>query len=270
MVSGGESAPGGESGPGGESAPAPPPASHRSRDVRHAFIACALACAGVAALAALGRAVPFVDRNLGALVAVVFLYLPVFFAWKRGEDLIAYGFRAAPVGRGLALGVGASLILFPLFAVGFALFYDVVCRPGQAAWLGQLAPPGMCGRWQGWSGLHAPPLGLDFLELAFIQVVVIALPEELFFRGFVHEMLERALPPRRRLLGGGLGWALVLSSALFAVSHLAAGFDPRRLSVFFPGLLFGWMRSATGSVLAGTVAHAASNLLIRVLEQMFF
>lgn len=254
-----------EASPAGQ---APRPAGG-SREVRHAFLACALACAAVAALAALGRAVPFVDRNLGALVAVVFLYLPVFFAWRRGEDLVAYGFRAAPIGRGLALGAGASLVLFPLFAAGFVLFYDVVCQSGSD-WLGQLAPPGMCMRWQGWSGIHAPALGLDFLELAFVQVVVIALPEELFFRGFVHEMLERALPPRRRLLGGGLGWALVLSSALFAVSHLAAGFDPRRLSVFFPGLLFGWMRSATGSVLAGTIAHAASNLLIRVLEQMFF
>ena len=259
----------GEGGDGGGPPVSTGPAGG-SREVRQALLACALACAAVAALAALGRAVPFVDRNLGALVAVVFLYLPVFFAWRRGEDLVAYGFRAAPIGRGLALGAGASLVLFPLFAVGFVLFYDVVCGPGEWAWLGQLAPPGMCVRWQGWSGLHAPALGLDFLELAFVQVVVIALPEELFFRGFVHEMLERAFPPRRRLLGGGLGWALVLSSALFAVSHLAAGFDPRRLSVFFPGLVFGWMRSATGSVLAGTIAHAASNLLIRVLEQMFF
>ena len=36
--------------------------------------------------------------------------------------------------------------------------------------------------------------------------------------------------------------------------------DPRGLSVFFPGLLFGWMRSATGSILAGTICHALSNL----------
>jgi hypothetical protein len=29
------------------------------------------------------------------------------------------------------------------------------------------------------------------------------------------------------------------------------------------------MRSATGSILAGTIAHAASNLFIHVLERMF-
>jgi membrane protease YdiL (CAAX protease family) len=248
-------------------APAPPgPATH---DVRDPIVAFVLACAGVAALAALGRAVPFVDRNLGALVAVVFLYLPVYFAWRRGEDLVAYGFRATPVGRGLAFGLGVPLVLFPLFAAVFVLFYDVACDP-EAGWLRQLTPPGSCPGWDGWAGIHAPRFDFELLELAFVQLVVIALPEELFFRGFMHELFERAFPPRRRFLGGGLGWALILSSALFALGHLAAGLDPRRLSVFFPGLLFGWMRSATGSILAGTICHAASNLFIRLLEQMFF
>jgi uncharacterized protein len=255
--------------PQGTPGPPAPPARSSSHDVRDPLIAFGLACVGVALLAALGRFVPFVDRNLGALVAVVFLYLPVFFAWRRGEDLVAYGFKASPVGRGLAFGLGAPLVLFPLFAAVFVLFYDVACRPG-AGWLRQLTPPGSCPGWDGWAGVHAPRLDFELLELAFIQVVVIALPEELFFRGFMHELLERAFPPRRRLLGGGLGWALVLSSALFALGHLAAGLDPRRLSVFFPGLLFGWMRSATGSILAGTITHAASNLFIRLLEQKFF
>jgi membrane protease YdiL (CAAX protease family) len=256
---------GGEPGEPGE--PAEP---RRGGELRDVFVAFALACAGVAALAAVGRAVPLIDRNLGALVAVVFLYLPFFFAGRRGEDLVAYGFHAGPVGRGLAIGAGAPLVLFPLFAAVFVLFYDVACRPGQAEWLRMLTPPGSCPGWDGWGGVHAPHIGLDFLELVFVQIVVIALPEELFFRGFLHELCERALPPRRRLLGGGVGRALLLSSALFALGHLAAGFDLRRLSVFFPGLLFGWMRSATGSILAGVICHAASNLFIRLLEQMFF
>ncbi len=242
-----------------------PPAARA--DVRDALVAFALACVGVAALAGLGSAVPFVGRNLGALVAVVFLYLPVWYAWRRKEELTDYGFRRDPLGKGLAIGFGVPLVVFPLFAVGFVFFYDQVCEPNS--WMRQLAIPGACARWRGWDGLKPPVIDLDFLELAFVQVVVIALPEELFFRGFIHRLLERAMPPRRRVWGGGVGMALVYSSALFAIGHLAAGFDPRRLAVFFPGLLFGWMRSATGSILAGTIAHALSNLYIHILERMF-
>jgi hypothetical protein len=258
-----------ESGSGSESGPASGSGSASAHDIRDALIAFALASIGVAALAALGRAVPLVHENLGALVAVVFLYLPFWYAGRRSEDLSHYGFRADPLGKGLALGFGAPLLIFPLFAVLFVLFYAEVCQAGQPMWLRQMAPPGTCDGFRGWDGLRAPIVDRDFLTLVAVQVIVIALPEELFFRGFLHELFERALPPRRRLFGGGIGWALILSSLLFALGHLASGFDARRLSVFFPGLLFGWMRSATGSILAGTIAHAASNLFIHLLEQMF-
>ena len=51
------------------------------------------------------------------------------------------------------------------------------------------------------------------------KLVVVALPEELFFRGFLLGLLEKRFPPRRRLLGGGIGLALVLSSLAFAATR---------------------------------------------------
>jgi membrane protease YdiL (CAAX protease family) len=236
---------------------------------REAVLAAALAAVLVALLGLVGRAIPFVGKNLGAFVAVVFLYLPLLFLRRRGEQLQDHGFHAAPVARGLAFAAIYVAVVLPLFAVVFVLFYEVVCRPDAAAWIAAVAEPGACRRFDGWAGLHLPRLGLDFAEMAFVQLVVIALPEEVFFRGYLHGLLERAFPPRRRVLGGGIGLALVLSSALFAALHIVVHFDPRRLAVFFPGLVFGWMRSATGSVLAGTLAHAISNLLIYVLEKSF-
>lgn len=240
----------------------------KRRDLQHALVAFAVASAGIIVLAQVSRAVPILRDNLGALVAIVFLYVPVFFARRRGEDLDDYGFHAAPVGKGLAFGLGGIAVVFPLFALGFVWFYDLACAPGSS--LAALAPPGLCPRYDGWAGAGWPDFDLAFAELAFVQLVVVALPEELFFRGFVHELCERAMPSKRRFLGGRVGWALVLSSALFAVGHLFVTFDLRRLAVFFPGLLFGWMRSATGSILAGTLFHAASNLFIHVLEGIFF
>ncbi len=111
-----------------------------------------------------------------------------------------------------------------------------------------------------------PPLDGDLLQFAAVQLVVVALPEELFFRGYLLGLLEQRFPPKRRWLGGGIGLALVLSSLAFAAVHLPRTGDPRSLMVFFPGLLFGWMRSATGSLLASTLTHAACNVLIYLLD----
>ncbi len=50
--------------------------------------------------------------------------------------------------------------------------------------------------------------------------------------------------------------------------HLPKAGDPRALATFFPGLLFGWLRSATGSIGAAVGVHAASNICVRVLDEV--
>jgi membrane protease YdiL (CAAX protease family) len=238
-----------------------------SRDLRAALVAFALVSVAIAGFVRLDVTVPFLGHLGSALVAVLLLYAPVFYAWRRDEDLASYGFCLEPLRRGLILGLGFTVVVFPLFTAGYLFFYDLVCESSGA--LRDLAPPGMCPRFLGWAGLHAPVLDGDFTQFALVQLVVVALPEELFFRGFLHHLLERALPPRRRILGGGIGLALVISSLLFALVHLPKYGDPRSLATFFPALVFGWMRSATGSIFAGTVAHASSNLFVRMLDDMF-
>lgn len=219
----------------------------------------------VAVMVRIDVELPVLGHVGSALVAVTLLYVPVFVAWRRGEDLAAYGFVAEPVGRGLLLGLGVPLlVIFPLFVCGYLAFYHIACGSSLA----MLAPPGVCAHFGGLAGISAPVIDQALLEFVVVQVVVVALPEELFFRGCLLTLLERALPPRRRFLGGGLGWALIISALMFALIHVPKDGDLRSLATFFPGLLFGWMRSSTGSILAPTLAHAASNVLIRVLDQM--
>lgn len=232
---------------------------------KHAFLAFGAAWIAIAVLGRIDVELPLIGHLGSALVAVTLLYTPLLVSWRRGEDLATYGFSAAPLGRGLAFGLGVPALIFPLFALGYVAFFDIVCEVGS---LRALAPPGMCARFGGLGGASLPMSTAAFLELAAVQLVVVALPEELFFRGMLLSLLERAHPPRWRLLGGGIGLALVLSSAMFALVHLPRDGDPRSLATFFPGLLFGWMRSATGSILAPALAHAASNVFIRVLELM--
>jgi membrane protease YdiL (CAAX protease family) len=238
-------------------------ASPDLRAGRHALYAWAAVAVLVTGLVHVDVMVPAVGHLGSAIIAVVFLYAPMIAARVRGEDLAVYGFHAAPVGRGLVhAGVG-MLAIFPVFALGYLAFYEIACGRD---FLAELVPPGMCRRYTGLDGLHAPALTWSLAEFCAVQLVVVALPEELFFRGFLLHLLERRFPPKRRILGGGVGLALVLSAAAFALIHLPKDGDPRALATFFPGLLFGWMRSATGSILASTLTHAGSNILIRFLD----
>lgn len=237
-----------------------------STDFKHALIAFGVAFVAVATLGRIDIELPVIGHLGSALVAVTLLYTPLWWSCRRREDLAGYGFTTAPIGRGLALGLGLPLLLvFPLFTAGYLVFLHVVCGTGS---LQPLALPGVCPRFAGWAGGVLPDLDMSMLELAATQLVVVALPEELFFRGLLLHLLEKAFPPRWRVLGGGIGWALVLSAAMFALIHLPRDGDPRSLATFFPGLLFGWMRSATGSILAPALAHAASNMFIRVVDLM--
>ena len=250
--------------------PALAPDRRAWRDAATAFVAVG---ALVAVLVRVNLDVPWIGHLGSALISVVFLYVPLYVAGRRDEDLRDYGFRAAPLGKGLALAGLALVVIVPVFAAGFAAFYEVACR---SAVLSHLAPHQMCSRYGGLSGAHLPSLvvfdrappapGTLSLEWCLVQWLVVGLPEELFFRGFLLHKLEQRFPPRRRVLGGGIGLALVLSAAAFAVIHLPRDGDPRALATFFPGLLFGWMRSATGSILASTVTHGCSNILARMLE----
>jgi len=238
---------------------------------RDALVTYAVVAVLVTGLVRINVTLPAIGHLGSALVAVLFLYVPVFFAWRRKEELEDYGFHAAPVRRGLLTAGVAIAVIFPIFVLGYFAFYEIACN---SQLLAHLVPHNLCGRYGGLAGLHAPVLtlttgsGAPTLSGEFVltQFAVVALPEELFFRGLLLTLLEKRFPPKRRFLGGGVGLALVLSAAAFALIHLPKDGDPRALATFFPGLLFGWMRSATGSILASTITHGCSNILVRVLD----
>ena len=78
-----------------------------------------------------------------------------------------------------------------------------------------------------------------------------------------------ALGPYLGFFGARLGPAFFLTAALFALGHLAV-FDVSRLAVFFPALLFGWLRERTGTVVGACLLHAGCNLYELTLRTSFF
>ena len=140
--------------------------------------------------------------------------------------------------------LGAAAIFLPPFWLGFVWWWHI-STPFHAARLASL--------------------GSDF----FGQLLVIALPEEAFYRGYLQSALDEVWRPRVRVLGVQLGPGIVLTSALFAAGHLCTEFNAGRLAVFFPALVFGWLRTRTRGVGAGLVFHALCNLFASYLSQSY-
>ena len=129
-------------------------------------------------------------------------------------DLARATRRALPSAlRELGVALAVAAVVFPLYAIGY--------------------------RW--WTGPESFSLGLppELASLVLAQLVVVALPEEAFFRGYLQTSLGDAETRRARILGVELApGAWVLQAALFAIIHFAVEPNPARLAVFFPGLLF--------------------------------
>ena len=109
------------------------------------------------------------------------------------------------------------------------------------------------------------------------HLLVVALPEEYFYRGYLQTRLHDLLghsdtdQPRTFL---GFSHANWLTSALFALGHvlipIGGVFSLARGAVFFPSLIFGWLRDRTGSIIAPIIFHAAANMMVLIVAVHYF
>ena len=88
--------------------------------------------------------------------------------------------------------------------------------------------------------------------LAFSVAILTPFAEELLFRGFILGMLMKRYENTT---------AIVISSLIFAIAH-----EPIAMGLAFGGgLLYGWVRVRTGSVIPGMMAHAIWNGFITIV-----
>jgi membrane protease YdiL (CAAX protease family) len=197
----------------------------------------------------------------GLVATAAFLYLPLFFAGRRGEGLSDYGLSLRHWRLDLRLFLLLALGIVPLFLAASWGFYALLPHLPEAIAL-RIFP------------IHRPPtpalrMPPHLLTFSIEQLLVVALPEELFYRGFIQTRLVDAWPSGMRVLGARVGPALISTAILFALGHLAI-FQLWRLAVFFPALLFGWLRERTGTIAGSTLLHAFCNVYQRLLQACFF
>jgi membrane protease YdiL (CAAX protease family) len=150
--------------------------------------------------------------------------------------------KSAAVELGVALLV--ALVVFPPFWLGYRLWWS----PAQP--------------------FRPAPIG-SILDEALGQFLVIAIPEEAFYRGYLETRLDEAWKPRWSVLGVALGPGVVVTSAIFALGHVATELSPNRLSVFFPSLLFGWLRTKRRGIGSAAAFHALCNLFASYLAKSY-
>lgn len=249
------------------------PADRTPPPVRELLRTWALAVGGLAAAKVLSLADPtgLLGANLAGVAAVLFIVLPDARLRARGETWDAYGLPCGGLAdpctwrawaRGAAAAVAVAAIVFPLFAAAFVAYAEILPELPPAV-ARALAPYGGVPRFS----FRLPDR--PFL-LALVQLVVVALPEEMLYRGYIQSGWARTAPERGvTVLGARLGAGFVRTQLLFALGHLVVP-QPWRLATFFPGLLFGWIRERTGGLAAPVVLHALSNLFVATLEASFY
>ena len=110
---------------------------------------------------------------------------------------------------------------------------------------------------------------LWLLSLLLMHILLVGVPEEAFYRGYLQSAFEKRFPSQWKIFGGKFGWAIVFTSVLFALGHFLIEFDPNRLIVFFPSLLFGWMKTRVKSIGSIAVFHGLCNVLLDILSRYY-
>ncbi len=204
--------------------------------------------AALAVLEVVGLAVPFLHQLVGALAVAAFLYVPARVLERRGQDARDAGWRFDRLGDDLLWSLGACAIILPLFTLLFWNFpHWLSALPAQLRAL--LAP------YAGAPHRLRIPLSWDFAGRVAGNGAV-AFSEEFFYRGYLTLRFEERWGPVRSALA---------AAALFALGHLLepAAF---RLLVFFPALLFAFLRNRTRTIVGASIAHFLCNVWLLVLE----
>ena len=174
---------------------------------------------------------------VGFMTPLLLLYVPLFIFWRKGESVDFVEKNVSQSIQGLLAFAVLVLIIFPPYLIVAHYWMLKVFH---------------------YNGFHAAPVSL-FFKNGIYQLLVVALPEEFFFRGYFQSQLKKFFKPRWNILGVSLGWGWIMTALIFAFAHSVIHVRWWHFSIFFPALLFGYLKERTGSITAPVLFHAFSN-----------
>ena len=204
------------------------------------------------------RLIVFLHSSLGlheiflGLVPLLFVYAPVWLCTWRGVDSWGYQLSIPAFRDGKSWGAALRLCL----VVNLCLWVWYI--PLYDFWVGLVA---------GKKYIGTMPKEL-WMTIAY-HFFYVAIPEEFFYRGYMQTRFNEVYPKKIRIFGVSVGMGLIWTSVLFAFGHSVVMLQWWHFAIFFPSLLFGWMREKSGGILSGAMIHACCNVGITVLDTMY-
>jgi CAAX protease family protein len=179
--------------------------------------------------------------SIAAIASMVVQCAVVFLAIRRGRQPLAeyLGLVRRPHLREIVFCLGAvAMLLIASDLISLAIGHDLV-------------PPFMAKIYEAARDAGAPAI----LLLLIAAVVAAPIGEEIMFRGFLFR--GWAASPL------GVTGTIVVTSAVWAAIHVQYDWYGI-LQVFCLGLLFGWVRARSGSILLTMMMHAVCNIAATV------
>lgn len=181
--------------------------------------------------------IPFISDYQAEVIFFFLLYPPVILSIMRKERITYWRLDKQNIILSLKVLFIISLIIFPAsFLVNH--FY-------QKIFFGMTYHAGSSDIW---------------VNYILYQLVLVSFPEEFFFRGFMQESLNKILPAKRKLFGVPFGLSAIIVSAVFALSHSLITLQWWHGFIFFPALVFSWLKDKTGTIWTAVFFHGACNL----------
>ncbi len=187
---------------------------------------------------------------LGVIAAVLFLYIPIIFLFIKKQQPAFYGISKKSLLKSIARALLAAIIIFPVYIAGFYIYMKHVYSLDVVFSITRV--------------IHQP----QALVFAFNSLFMVAVPEEVFYRGYLQSELRQCDRQRVSIFGIKTGASFLIVNALFAAGHLIIIPDIARLAVFFPGLVFSWLREKDDNIAGSVVFHWLSDILSFVLFAM--
>ncbi len=184
------------------------------------------------------KSVPFVYEHLVDITAIVLIVPPLILSLIDRDRLDYISVDKKDLILTAKWFLIVSLAIFPLITIGNHFYQKIFFHVD----------------------FHAARTESYWFTYALSQLFGIAVPEEFFFRGFLQNTVDRVLPPKRTFLGTPYGSGDLIVAAIFALAHSLIALAWWHAFIFFPALVFSWLKKRTGTIWAGALFHWICNL----------